>query len=432
MRKVQSEVAAVSKISEIVREHVANPWWGDWFFPFDGWGETPFYVSDESVALNHLTQEDIADLKRLIDQTETRFGMHIPLPSHPKMTSEEKKAEKENQLRAEKIAKAKAEGKIDDPQRFKTISGRILIPQLNRFVRECQISLLASATVLPISLPVSAVLSHVPLVAPEVLSQAPFVAPSAQAGNPQAQYALGSLYDLGQEGLPQTEEKAVFWWKKSAKKNASSAYALALCYQFGEGVQMDAQKAQSYNHLASDLGSPEGALAMGLSYQLGKGVAKNGSEAFKYYKLAAKRGNIEGEILLGNAYLEGLGGQKNAQKAAEIWKQAAEHHNAEAQRLLGALYVEGADDFPVNLDKGRYWLEKSAQQGNAKAQYQLGGIYENSDLPDHQSLALTYYQKASANGTKLIGWGNNAKAFAIRVCNFAFFIDAANQVASAV
>ncbi|QCE32832.1 hypothetical protein FAI41_04095 [Acetobacteraceae bacterium] len=115
MRKVASEIAAVSKIAEIVREHVANPWWGDWFFPFDGWGETPFYVSDESVALNQLTRTDLADLKRMIDQTENAFGMHIPLPSHPKMTSKEKKAEKLAQLRAEKIAKAKAQGKIDDP-----------------------------------------------------------------------------------------------------------------------------------------------------------------------------------------------------------------------------------------------------------------------------------------------------------------------------
>lgn len=130
MRKVQSEVEAVSKISDIVRRHIVNPWWTDWFFPFDGWGETPFYVNQSAIDLNHLTQQDIRDLKTLVDETEKRFDMKIPLPSeiaweqkHPKHRNKHLDADgtpalrwhtrhaPREQQRAEKAQK----GKITDP-----------------------------------------------------------------------------------------------------------------------------------------------------------------------------------------------------------------------------------------------------------------------------------------------------------------------------
>ena len=55
---------------------------------------------------------------------------------------------------------------------------------------------------------------------------------------------------------------------------------------------------------------------------------------------------------------------------------SAEQGNAEAQYNLGLMYYNGEDvekDFPT----AKYWFEKSAEQGNAEAQYKLGDIYYN-------------------------------------------------------
>ncbi|QCE34584.1 hypothetical protein FAI40_04065 [Acetobacteraceae bacterium] len=115
MRKVDSEKEALSNIAHVVRTHIESPWWEDWFFPFDGWGETPFYVSDESIALNQLFKDDLKDLKLWTDSTQKRFGVQIHPPSKKKMTSKERKAEKEAEAEAAQLAKAQAQGKTADP-----------------------------------------------------------------------------------------------------------------------------------------------------------------------------------------------------------------------------------------------------------------------------------------------------------------------------
>ncbi|RYY73743.1 MAG: sel1 repeat family protein [Gammaproteobacteria bacterium] len=69
-----------------------------------------------------------------------------------------------------------------------------------------------------------------------------------------------------------------------------------------------------------------------------------------------------------------------------------------AQIMLGALYNKGGA--VVHDDKiAASWFEKAANQENTEAQYQLGYLYENSDLPKDYATAASWYHKAAQRGS---------------------------------
>lgn len=72
--------------------------------------------------------------------------------------------------------------------------------------------------------------------------------------------------------------------------------------------------------------------------------------------------------------------------------------NMSAQLMLGALYNKGGA-IPRDDQKAVVWFQKAAQQGNPEAQYQLGSLYENSQLPQSYSDAIAWYERAAQKGS---------------------------------
>ena len=69
-------------------------------------------------------------------------------------------------------------------------------------------------------------------------------------------------------------------------------------------------------------------------------------------------------------------------------KKSAEQGNAKAQYLLGVLYDTG-DGVPQNNGKAFEWFAKSAEQGNAEAQFFLAGMYHKGDrIPQDYTKAI--------------------------------------------
>lgn len=69
-----------------------------------------------------------------------------------------------------------------------------------------------------------------------------------------------------------------------------------------------------------------------------------------------------------------------------------------AQIMLGALYNKGGA-VERNDKMAAAWFEKAANQGNAEAQYQLGHLYENSQLAKDYKLAAKWYHQAAQQGS---------------------------------
>jgi hypothetical protein len=72
--------------------------------------------------------------------------------------------------------------------------------------------------------------------------------------------------------------------------------------------------------------------------------------------------------------------------------------NVPAQIMLGALYNKGGA-VERNDKTAAAWFEKAANQGNTEAQYQLGNLYENSQLARNYKAAADWYQKAAQQGS---------------------------------
>jgi|GEM_PF-683324 len=72
--------------------------------------------------------------------------------------------------------------------------------------------------------------------------------------------------------------------------------------------------------------------------------------------------------------------------------------NVPAQIMLGALYSKGGA-VPRDDKMAAAWFEKAANQGNAEAQYQLGNLYENSQLPKDYKAAANWYLKSAQQGS---------------------------------
>ncbi|HJW27308.1 MAG TPA: tetratricopeptide repeat protein [Rhodocyclaceae bacterium] len=126
--------------------------------------------------------------------------------------------------------------------------------------------------------------------------------PLANAGNPLAQFRLGSLYYHGQ-GVPEDEKQAIYWWKKAAAQGyAEAMFQLGSAYLFGSQtakiVPDPDREAATWYFQAASAGHAEAQYHLGLLFLAGKGVVDNRQEAARWMHKAAAQGHPEAKKAL--------------------------------------------------------------------------------------------------------------------------------------
>ena len=113
----------------------------------------------------------------------------------------------------------------------------------------------------------------------------------------------------------------------------------------------------------------------------------------------ARRGNKIAQYNIGYYYHSGTGGvSRDYQKAAQWYQKSADQGYASAQLNLGALYSDGSG-VPQNQAKAAELYRKAAEQGNGAAQYNLGLCYSNGKGVTRDYTAAAYwYRKAVDQG----------------------------------
>ena len=77
----------------------------------------------------------------------------------------------------------------------------------------------------------------------------------AEKGDAKAQHGLGMCYFQGLGGLPEDQEAAIPWFKKSAAQGYMEAqHTLGYCYANGQGVARDMTEAVKWLRLAAAAG----------------------------------------------------------------------------------------------------------------------------------------------------------------------------------
>ncbi|MFM5236634.1 tetratricopeptide repeat protein [Aeromonas veronii] len=110
---------------------------------------------------------------------------------------------------------------------------------------------------------------------------------AAQKGEPEAQRTLGWMYSNGFE-VPQSDEKAIFWYEKSAEQGNAKA-------QFFLGVRLasrgDNSQAYSWYTKAANQGDADAQFALGVMYQDGRGVPQDYIKSYAWLSVSAANGD---------------------------------------------------------------------------------------------------------------------------------------------
>ncbi|MDP6022844.1 MAG: hypothetical protein QGG19_16325 [Alphaproteobacteria bacterium] len=202
--------------------------------------------------------------------------------------------------------------------------------------------------------------------------------PLAQQGDARAQTSLAILYLKGR-GVPQNKTKAEEWAGRAAAQG----------YKPGQRLlqQLNKRRAQ--------------ASAAPKSKQLKKKraqahAAPKSKQRTPLSKMPVVAGNFEdGEA----AYTAG-----DHQKAFRLWKPLADQGDAKAQYYLGGMYGTGLG-VPKDGAKHIYWLTKAAKQGYVDAQSSLGFMYANDWVKgvvpeDAAKAAFYWFTKAAKQGAE--------------------------------
>lgn len=113
---------------------------------------------------------------------------------------------------------------------------------------------------------------------------------SAQLGNREAQFSLGSAYKSGWYGLPVNKAEAVKWWLKAAEQGDNQAtLSLGFYYLYQD---KNPPRAIMWLRNASERGDGGSSLLIANCYFLGEGVPPDKIESYAYALLAKSQGLI--------------------------------------------------------------------------------------------------------------------------------------------
>ncbi|PKC00966.1 HCP-like protein [Rhizophagus irregularis] len=240
------------------------------------------------------------------------------------------------------------------------------------------------------------------------------------------QYESGKCY---QNGLEIGKNEIFKLYNKAAENGDSFAqYNLGLYYQ---EIEKDEIKAFEWVEKSAKQGQSDAQNYLGYFFENGIGVQKDLKEACNWYEKSAKNGNKfaqynlisyysneheklveqENEYQLGYFYEI----QEDSEKSFYWYQKSAENGNKFAQYNLG-LYYQSGWGIEKNEIEAFKWYEKSAKQDNSDAQNYLGFLYKNGIIKQEDlEKSFYWYQKSAKNGNKIAqynlgnfyqyGWG---------------------------
>lgn len=166
----------------------------------------------------------------------------------------------------------------------------------------------------------------------------------AEAGDPQAEYALAVLYARGQ-GVTQDYAAAASWFREAAiAGNVPAQYNLGVMYERGLGLGKNMNEALIWYHSAAAKDYPAAEYNLALSYADGRGGPQDYVSAARWYLRAARQGVVAAMINFAILCENGEGTARSPVTAYAWYKAAAARgDNVAAQRAdeLAAQFSAG-------------------------------------------------------------------------------------------
>ena len=246
----------------------------------------------------------------------------------------------------------------------------------------------------------------------------PMLTELAELGNAGAALTLAQLLDGGLGG-PKDEPGAVRWLTLAAERGDERAMMpLAARYREGKGgvAQSDAQAVRWYEAVVAkgmwtahyDLGTLayERGNYAGAAARFEKGDADPGSQACRAMMYALGQYYSKDQAAAGRLIKRAMGGGGTLrQRAYPCMSRTANAGNAEAQYQLGIMMAEGSGGAKQDLVNGLEMLNKAAAQNHDGAVVKLGELYWTGKGVARDPARAYQYNLRAADA------GNNAAAY---------------------
>lgn len=128
-------------------------------------------------------------------------------------------------------------------------------------------------------------------------------------------------------------------------------------------------------------------------------LATAGGKTMEKLMERANMGDASAQQQLAEAYGQGADGLEQNHSQAFAWsKKAADQGNPKAQNQMGVYFAEGRGT-PQDFTKAAEWFRKAAEQGFGEAQYNLGVLYANGQGVEHSdSETVKWTSRAAYQG----------------------------------
>ena len=223
----------------------------------------------------------------------------------------------------------------------------------------------------------------------------------AYAGDVDAQFNLGTLYENGL-GVEPDAEQAARWYRAAALRRVDLArLALARLQRTGALEPEPDEDQIKLLETAARRGLAEAQYELGVAYDRGLGVTQNHATAAGWYHRAAEQGLTDAQYNLATLYDEGLGTPRDIELAREWYIRAADAGEARAMNNLGYIYEKGLLGVR-DYDEAVVWYRRAARKGLAIAQSNLAALhYLGRGVARDFEQAHRWYEAAAAQGDAL-------------------------------
>ena len=196
----------------------------------------------------------------------------------------------------------------------------------------------------------------------------------AHAGDVDAQFNLGALYENGL-GVSQDAEQAARWYRAAATRRVDLArLALARLQRIGALEPEPDEDQIKLLETAARRGLAEAQFELGVAYDQGVGVTQNHATAAGWYQRAAEQGLTDAQYNLATLFDEGLGTPRDFERARHWYMRAADAGEARAMNNLGYIYEKGLTGVR-DYGKAVVWYRRAARKGLAIAQSNLAALH---------------------------------------------------------
>jgi len=127
-----------------------------------------------------------------------------------------------------------------------------------------------------------------------------------------------------------------------------------------------------------------------------KNDGDHSGRSLKWLEKALARNDLQAIVLMGSNFLTGNAVSQDSNWAVQLFATAAVAGDSDAKRFMGFAYANGTG-VPQDIDRARDWLEASAEEGNAKAQVNLGELFYLSSPPDYTN-AIHWISQSALQG----------------------------------